>query len=140
MAKRPTAKKSSAPTPTAANENGLADKVAIAVGSTLGRLMNRKNVLLAQLSAVEAKIASASRRASDQLKASLPASMPGFKKTRKAKKATKRPRTSRTTTPRPTHGPDDATVETRRAAKAPGAGARRSTAPVRSTPRVTSRG
>lgn len=142
MAKRPTARKSAAPTPTPtpAAENGLADKVAIAVGSTLGRLMNRKDALLAQLSVVEEKIAKASRRASDQLKAHLPASVPGLKRARKAKKKTARPKPSRTTTPSATHGPDEATVKTRSAAKVPGTRAPRATAPMRSAPRAPSRG
>src|SRR5262245_40395433 len=44
MAKRPTAKKASVPPQ--ASEEGLADKVAIAVGSTLGKLVKRKNDLM----------------------------------------------------------------------------------------------
>jgi hypothetical protein len=140
MAKRATARKQASPKPTTAN--GLADKVAITFGSTLGRLMNRKNALLKQLSEVETKIASASRRAGDQLKAYLPASVPGLKGRRKTKNpATKRPRSARPAPPSPaTHGRDDATAETMRAVKTPSARARRSTAPPPSAARATRRG
>jgi hypothetical protein len=116
MSKRPSAKMPSVPTPT--GEDGLADKVAIAVGSTLGRLVNQKNALLAQLSRVEAKIAKASRRAGDRLKASLPDAVPRLTSARKAKRPATRPRTARkTVAPPATHGPDPATRETVRAAK-----------------------
>lgn len=139
MAKRPTARKRLSSRP--ASEDGLADKIAITVGSTLGRLVNRKNVLLAQLSKVEAKISAASRGAGDQLKAYLPTTVPRPKGTRKAKEPATRSRSSRKTPPPPaTHGADDATVETMRAAKTPSARARRSTAPRRSASRATGRG
>jgi hypothetical protein len=139
MAKRATAKKRSSSRPT--TEDGLADKVAMTVGSTLGRLMNRKNALLKQLSEVEGKIASASRRASDQLKAYLPTTVPGLKGTRKGKKPATRRRSSRPAPPAPaTHGPDAATAETMRAVKTPSARARQSAAPPRTAARALRRG
>jgi len=139
MAKRATARKRSVPAPTTAD--GLAEKVAVTVGSTLGRLMNQKDALLAQLSEVETKIASASRRARDQLKTYLPAAVPAGRGTRKAKKKATRPRSSGPTSPPDaTHGPDAATAKTMRAAKNPDPRARRSTAPARSAPRASRRG
>jgi hypothetical protein len=103
--------------------------------------MNRKDALLAQLSDVEAKIASASRRASDQLKTYLPAAVSGRKGTRKAKKPATRPRSSRPAPAPPvTHGRDAATAETMRAARTPSARTHRSTAPARTAPRATGRG
>jgi hypothetical protein len=139
MAKGATARKRLSSRPTA--DDGLADKIAITVGATLGRLVNRKNVLLAQLSKVEEKIASASRGAGDQLKAYLPTTFPRPKGTRKAKKPATRSRSTRPTPPPlATHGADEATAETMRAVKTPSARAHRSTAPRRSGSRATRRG
>jgi hypothetical protein len=110
--------------------------------------MNRKDALLAQLSDVEAKIASASRqvasagrRAGDQLKTYLPATVTGRKGTRKAKKPAARPRSARPAPAPPvTHGRDAATADTMRVARTPSARAHRSTAPTRTAPRSTGRG
>jgi hypothetical protein len=103
--------------------------------------MNRKDALLAQLSDVEEKIASASRRASDQLKAYLPDTVTGRKGARKAKKPAARPRSARPAPAPPvTHGRDAATAETMRKVRTPSARAHRSTSPTRTAPRSTGRG
>src|SRR5262245_16778386 len=65
----------------------IAEQVAVAVGTTLGHLSNRKDALVSQLSSAEATIVDVSRRAGDRIKAYVSSSMPGVGTTRTAKPA-----------------------------------------------------